>query len=126
MSRVDNIILGGAVAVAAIGTGEALKMAVPVFQRFREAQAAEATVLEKYGPQIREGNPLTDEQCRNLIFGEHDSNHDGFISIAESNKLINHADWMLGHTRAGWKESGENILKALAEIDKDQQEKFRK
>ena len=126
MSRVGNVVLGGAIAMVAIGTGATIKRAYTSIQQLHEEQAAEATVLEKYGPQIREGKPLTDEQCRNLIYGEHDSNHDGFISIAESSKLINHADWMLGHTIAGWKESGENILKALAEIDKEQQEQFKR
>ena len=78
-------------------------------------------ILEKYAPQIENGNPLTIEQGIEFIYKEHDNNpKDGKISIPEALNVLDRAKIYENRKSSIWKESGKNLYRALFEIDNKQ------
>lgn len=70
----------------------------------------------------KDGN-LSIEESKKYIYKEHDENNDGYISFEEADKITQKANAMVSFD---FTESSRNIMQALMEIDKEQEENRRK
>ncbi len=118
-----NVVIGALSAglITVIGlVGIEIPNMIRCTKLYHEQTSKDKIILEKYAPQVKNGEPLTIQQGIELIIKEHDNNKNGKISIMEAMDVLDRVKRYENRNYKVWNESSKNLYKSLLEIDEKQ------